>query len=237
MSVFCFHSSFWVFTWSRTYTRPLFGSPGTGGAGWGPGPCPPRPGPIRATGRCAAPGPDPAPAGPPGGRGACPGRSTPAPTGPAVEHVQPAGGVAANAARGGQHPGQPQEEEQGTQQEWERQERIDINHKLIINIRGEPRNKNSSPYVVTPAGKFLAGLPCTTESARRALFHLGAREQTRTATACGHHPLKMACLPISPRGPGSLGCHGLRAPVNTRFRAWRASGRAAAGAGAGAGRA
>ena len=34
---------------------------------------------------------------------------------------------------------------------------------------------------------------------RRALS-TGAREQTRTATACGHHPLKMACLPISPRG-------------------------------------
>ncbi len=52
---------------------------------------------------------------------------------------------------------------------------------------------------------------------RRALF-VGAREQTRTATACGHHPLKMACLPISPRGQSrNQRMPWLVAPVNPHF--------------------
>ncbi len=30
-------------------------------------------------------------------------------------------------------------------------------------------------------------------------LNLGADDETRTRTACGHYPLKIACLPIPPR--------------------------------------
>ena len=33
----------------------------------------------------------------------------------------------------------------------------------------------------------------------RLLLNLGADGETRTRTACGHYPLKIACLPIPPR--------------------------------------
>ena len=56
---------------------------------------------------------------------------------------------------------------------------------------------NRMRQVVTAFGLAIAARR-TQHGGDNTLF--GAREQTRTATACGHHPLKMACLPISPRG-------------------------------------
>ncbi len=90
-------------------------------------------------------------------------------------------------------------------------------------------------YLQTPASRPEAVPPAKKRAPEGALSSVGAREQTRTATACGHHPLKMACLPISPRGQrGNSSVSQSADAVNDRFRGDYFFAGAGTGTGAGA---